>query len=577
MSIQSNTLIACVLYCYLLILILHKRVVKRKHFERKVKHPIIQTRLCSKSSKCDSHTSFYKTLSNFKTHHKQMEVVANVAFSIGYNSTNTDELSLPPASVRWDTDSILIRVDNCCTRSISFDVRDFDPSTLQDAPERLVVSGFVSETNTPITKIGTIVWKIVDDDGNNQEITIPNSYLVPGGSSRLLSPQHWAQEADDHHPSPHGTSCITTTDSIILQWKQAKYKKTMKLNPTGNNVGTIWSVPGYHTANTIADCVQTHFAHVCFNSEIIQVVEPDPYDNTIDDEGITIEPPDAAVVQKPVPAEDIILNDMKQGTINPFLNDVEYQLAMTQREQPTVHSPDPFQTDTVHEIINQRELLSWHYRLGHLSMNKVQRLASIGLLPSKIATCKIPVCKSCMYGMLTKQPWRTKADIKQIAPTVTYPCEHISVDQLESPVPGLVGQLKGKPTLARYRFATVFVDSFSRASYVYLQQTSNAAETLEAKKQFESYAKTHNVHIKHYHADNGRFIGTAWQDHAKLMGQSLSYAGVGAHHQNGIAEKRIRDLQDLARSSLIHAIKRWPDAINTHLWPYEQLHKSNSP
>jgi hypothetical protein len=59
------------------------------------------------------------------------------------------------------------------------------------------------------------------------------------------------------------------------------------------------------------------------------------------------------------------------------------------------------------------------------------------------------------------------------------------------------------------------------------------------------------------------------------MGQTLSYAGVGAHHQNGIAEKRIRDLQDLARSSLIHAIKRWPDAINTHLWPYA-LRKANN-
>jgi hypothetical protein len=52
------------------------------------------------------------------------------------------------------------------------------------------------------------------------------------------------------------------------------------------------------------------------------------------------------------------------------------------------------------------------------------------------------------------------------------------------------------------------------------------------------------------------------------MNQSLSYAGVDAHHQNGIVEKRIRDLQDLTRSSLIHAIRRWPDAINTSLWPY---------
>jgi hypothetical protein len=44
--------------------------------------------------------------------------------------------------------------------------------------------------------------------------------------------------------------------------------------------------------------------------------------------------------------------------------------------------------------------------------------------------------------------------------------------------------------------------------------------------------------------------------------------GAYAHHQNGKVERQIRNLQDLARSSLIHAIKYWPDAINIFLWPY---------
>jgi Reverse transcriptase (RNA-dependent DNA polymerase) len=55
----------------------------------------------------------------------------------------------------------------------------------------------------------------------------------------------------------------------------------------------------------------------------------------------------------------------------------------------------------------------------------------------------------------------------------------------------------------------------------------------------------------------------------------MYFAGVGAHHQNGIVEKLLRDLQNLARSSLIHAITRWPDAITTHLWPYA-LRKANN-
>jgi hypothetical protein len=44
----------------------------------------------------------------------------------------------------------------------------------------------------------------------------------------------------------------------------------------------------------------------------------------------------------------------------------------------------------------------------------------------------------------------------------------------------------------------------------------------------------------------------------------MSYSGVAAHHENGKAE----DIQDLARSSLMHAIRRWRTAIDIRLWPY---------
>ena len=49
---------------------------------------------------------------------------------------------------------------------------------------------------------------------------------------------------------------------------------------------------------------------------------------------------------------------------------------------------------------------------------------------------------------------------------------------------------------------------------------------------------------------------------------TISFAGVGAHHQNGIAEKRIGDLQRKATTLLLHAQRRWPEAISTTLRPY---------
>jgi hypothetical protein len=63
-------------------------------------------------------------------------------------------------------------------------------------------------------------------------------------------------------------------------------------------------------------------------------------------------------------------------------------------------------------------------------------------------------------------------------------------------------------------------------------------------------------------------VDTSWQNDALPKAQSMSLCGVNAHHQNGKVEWQIRSLQDLARSSLMHAIKCWPEAINICLWPY---------
>jgi hypothetical protein len=49
---------------------------------------------------------------------------------------------------------------------------------------------------------------------------------------------------------------------------------------------------------------------------------------------------------------------------------------------------------------------------------------------------------------------------------------------------------------------------------------------------------------------------------------SITYCGVNAHFQNGIADKRTRDLQEPTRKQLLHAKVRWPAAVTTNLWPY---------
>ena len=72
----------------------------------------------------------------------------------------------------------------------------------------------------------------------------------------------------------------------------------------------------------------------------------------------------------------------------------------------------------------------------------------------------------------------------------------------------------------------------------------------------------------HYHTDNGRFVDHAFIEDIKLQNQSVTYCGVNAHFQNGVAEKHIRDLQDLTHTTMHYASACWPKAFLNHLWPY---------
>jgi len=73
------------------------------------------------------------------------------------------------------------------------------------------------------------------------------------------------------------------------------------------------------------------------------------------------------------------------------------------------------------------------------------------------------------------------------------------------------------------------------------------------KHAFECFALGHRVWIQAYLADNGQFAEHAWKKDAESQGQSITYARVNAHFENGRVEKRIHDLQDMAWTQLIHA------------------------
>ena len=102
--------------------------------------------------------------------------------------------------------------------------------------------------------------------------------------------------------------------------------------------------------------------------------------------------------------------------------------------------------------------------------------------------------------------------------------------------------------------ATVFVDHYSDYVYVSLMQDLGLDETLLAKLAFECHANNGGVYsITSYRADNDNFADAGFQKAIKDANQSITFCVVGAHHQNGIAECRIKELSFIYRTLLLHA------------------------
>jgi hypothetical protein len=166
-------------------------------------------------------------------------------------------------------------------------------------------------------------------------------------------------------------------------------------------------------------------------------------------------------------------------------------------------------------------------------------MARLGMIPRRLAKSKIPLCPSCMYGKLSRQPWRGKNDYHHIS-NADIRGQLVSVDQMESTTPGLIAQMKGIPTLERYHYATIFVDHATDYTYVHLQRETSSEKTFRAKKAFERLARSYGIIVTQYHSDNGRFVDSSWWNDAIKQGQRMTMCRVNAHHQNGKVERRIR-------------------------------------
>jgi hypothetical protein len=267
------------------------------------------------------------------------------------------------------------------------------------------------------TYVGTAKWLIVNDQGRKHELLVPGTRFQKDPPFCLLSPQHVAQVYND----PQST-CFTLMDKVIFEWGKGKWRRTLPLHQS-SNVALMWPAPGYKKFYAIA--AQYMPAHII----------PDD-----DDE------------------EELASNDddsISESTIQPSqleeqTNDDNLPMTtMSQREQPIIiefsDNVDQQQIKTPTNVTyKQAALRRCHERLNHMPFSRLQSMAKQGLLPRYFADVEAPMCASCAYGKATQHPWRTKGAQGQTTKLVPIrrSGDCVSVDQMESPTPGFVGQIK---------------------------------------------------------------------------------------------------------------------------------------
>ena len=195
-------------------------------------------------------------------------------------------------------------------------------------------------------------------------MVIKGAYLILEAATRILSPQHLAQQADDHYPKNKGTGVLMTSKHIVLFWSQRWFTKTVP-SDQNTNVGLTTTASGaksFHGFCATLDKPETRQANI-FTTHII----PD------DDDDDSFRPKDPVEPPQPLETstEEILKNNndaavtMPQATVI-GLGPVPHVIPEDQEPK----SLDP-----------QDELLQWHYRLGHLPFDCIKQLATKGQPP----------------------------------------------------------------------------------------------------------------------------------------------------------------------------------------------------
>jgi hypothetical protein len=279
-------------------------------------------------------------------------------------------------------------------------------------------------------------------------------------------------------------------------------------------------------------------------------------------------------------------NDPTRGTVVAHVNPINnLPTTLTYNYGDTMEAAEGL--SAVINVVNEaninltsadKELLRWHHRLGHIGFKSVQFLMRTGVLSHSAETprslhttaSKIihpPKCAACQYGKQTCRPvpGKTTSVVQDRQGALKQgdllAGQRVSVDHFNCSTRGRIftGQGKG---LDQDKFVggAIFVDHASSYLHVEFQTSLNSHETMQAKQKYELVCRDHGVVPQNYLSDNGSaFTSAEFTSHLKTFEQVIRFAGAGAHHHNGVAERAIQTIMSIARTMMLHSAIHWPD------------------
>jgi hypothetical protein len=176
---------------------------------------------------------------------------------------------------------------------------------------------------------------------------------------------------------------------------------------------------------------------------------------------------------------------------------------------------------TVADEVNQnltadrKELLLWHWKLGHADIQRVQIMIRTPqetsprehiLFPTvkTASSCDHPLCAACRFAKSTRHNPGTiqgfdssNRDLNQ-GDIDMQPATKVSIDQYIAGLPGRLTHTRRKEdNKNQYNGVTLFVDHCSAYTHQKKLLSLRIGETLKGKHKFEFFAKQFNVKIKY--------------------------------------------------------------------------------